>query len=277
MIGITTPDGESRAVYTYDPFGKPLTATGTMAAINPLRYRGYYYDKESGLYYLKSRYFDPGICRFINADSFASTGQGFVGYNMFAYCNDNPVNLYDKNGNDPASAVAKWTACAWWLSFVDGPIPICDIVYWGGIGILALYAVIVMSDESDNSVSNSLSSGQYTDYPELSEDIYSAGNRFNLPPSRKVKINMDHILSGHSAGGNRGPNKDRFPKWVTPSLIEKAIRQAYEHAHKAGPMRFSFDHGVEVTKQFFRGEWVGGIIEFWYNYTTKTIETAWPK
>ena len=68
-----------------------LTATGTMASINPLRYRGYYYDTESGLYYLKSRYYDPNICRFVNADSFVSTGQSIVGCNMFAYSNTIPA------------------------------------------------------------------------------------------------------------------------------------------------------------------------------------------
>ena len=51
-----------------------------------------------GLYYLRSRYYDPEICRFINADSFASTGQGIIGYNMFAYCNNGPVNKEDQEG-----------------------------------------------------------------------------------------------------------------------------------------------------------------------------------
>lgn len=69
-----------------------------MASINPLRYRGYYYDQETGLYFLMSRYYDPAICRFINADSFASTGQGILGYNMFAYCLNNPVNWEDLTG-----------------------------------------------------------------------------------------------------------------------------------------------------------------------------------
>ncbi len=52
------------------------------------------------MYYLKSRYYDPNICRFINADSYASTGQGFVGYNMFSYCSNNPTNLVDRFGKD---------------------------------------------------------------------------------------------------------------------------------------------------------------------------------
>ena len=69
-----------------------------MADINPLRYRGYYYDTETGFYYLQSRYYDPVVSRFINADKYASTGDGLVGYNMFAYCSNNPVNYSDPSG-----------------------------------------------------------------------------------------------------------------------------------------------------------------------------------
>jgi len=86
------------ASYTYDPYGKVLTATGDLAEINPLRYRGYVYDTETGFYYLQSRYYDPTTCRFINPDSYASTGQGILGHNMFAYCNNNPCCHRDDNG-----------------------------------------------------------------------------------------------------------------------------------------------------------------------------------
>jgi len=57
-----------------------------IANLNPLRYRSYFYDAETGFYYVSSRYYDSVVGRFINADSYASTGQGFLGYNMFAYC-----------------------------------------------------------------------------------------------------------------------------------------------------------------------------------------------
>ena len=70
----------------------------TLGTTNPLRYRGYVYDTEYELYYLQSRYYDPEIGRFLNADAFASTGQGFVGNNMFAYCGNNPVLYLDSNG-----------------------------------------------------------------------------------------------------------------------------------------------------------------------------------
>ena len=100
------------ASYEYDPWGKVTSVKGSSGAIlsleaypnhiahvNPIRYRGYYYDNETGFYYLQSRYYDPIISRFINADSYGSTGQGFLGTNMFAYCNNNPVNYADPEGN----------------------------------------------------------------------------------------------------------------------------------------------------------------------------------
>ena len=88
---------------------------------------------------------------------------------------------------------------------------------------------------------------------------------------------MDHILSGHGSGGNRGPNKDRFPSWMTPEMIEMAIRFAYKNATKAGKLQYSWQKGVEMVRQFYRGRWGNMIIEFWFNFTTNTIETAWPK
>ena len=100
---------ESVATYEYDAWGNIVSSSGRLAEINPLRYRGYYYDNETGFYYLQSRYYDPENHRFINADSYASTGQGFLGVNMFAYCSNNPVNNFDNDGKRQghASAIAK--------------------------------------------------------------------------------------------------------------------------------------------------------------------------
>ena len=78
---------------------KTTDATGiNFAELNPIRYRGYYYDSETGLYYLQSRYYNPEMGRFICADAFAATGQGFVGNNMFAYCENNGATYYDPSG-----------------------------------------------------------------------------------------------------------------------------------------------------------------------------------
>ena len=103
--------GTLRARYIYDSWGnvikavdgngKEITDKNSVAYINPIRYRGYYFDSETGLYYLKSRYYDPQVGRFINADGLVSTGQGVLGNNMFAYCNNNPVNNVDPTGQLP--------------------------------------------------------------------------------------------------------------------------------------------------------------------------------
>ena len=88
--------------YTYDRWGNILSVTGSKAATvgkaNPFRYRGYYYDEESGLYYLQSRYYDPATGRFLNADKYISTGLGVIHTNMYSYCKNNPVNYWDPTG-----------------------------------------------------------------------------------------------------------------------------------------------------------------------------------
>lgn len=102
------------ATYEYDPWGKLLavkdadgnaiTSSGHAAIKNPLRYRGYYYDIDSGFYYLQSRYYDPQIGRFINADrQTVGVNGNFIASNLFAYCLNSPVGMSDSTGNWP-----KW-------------------------------------------------------------------------------------------------------------------------------------------------------------------------
>ena len=104
VIGIINSNGATVVEYKYDAWGNILSVTGSLAstlgAANPFRYRGYYYDTESGWYYLNSRFYDPQVGRFINADSYVSTGQGLSGYNMFAYCLNNPVVRIDVAGTE---------------------------------------------------------------------------------------------------------------------------------------------------------------------------------
>lgn len=117
VTAIYGADGIVRAKYTYDSWGNtlsitdangtPLTeiygegsiAAGNIGTLNMIRYRGYYYDSESGLYYLQSRYYDPQVKRFLNADGYVSTGKGLLSTNMFAYCGNNPVNRIDPAGH----------------------------------------------------------------------------------------------------------------------------------------------------------------------------------
>ena len=107
VVQIIDANGVMQAEYVYSPWGEIISAEGDLAEINPLRYRGYYYDSETGFYYLQSRYYDPENHRFINADTKASTGQGFVGTNAFVYANNNPILLAD-DGGDTAEIILDY-------------------------------------------------------------------------------------------------------------------------------------------------------------------------
>lgn len=93
--------GNAVVSYTYDPWGVP-TATGNtiIAEINLCTYRGYDYDEDTGCFYLQSRYYDPSAGRFLNADDSEILGlsDSILGYNLFAYCVNNPINSFDRNG-----------------------------------------------------------------------------------------------------------------------------------------------------------------------------------
>ena len=107
VLGITEANGNLIAQYLYDDWGKLVsidtadeeasTAYREIAEANPLRYCGYYYDSETGYYYLQSRYYDPEICRFINADVMIDT-QSTLGINLFSYCENNPIMYFDPDG-----------------------------------------------------------------------------------------------------------------------------------------------------------------------------------
>ena len=110
-------DGNRVVTYNYDAWGNILSISGTKASTigryNPFRYRGYYYDTETGFYYVSSRYYDPGIGRFINADAAVGQIGNVQGTNMFTYCFNNPVNMSDPTGNWPKlSTIFKVVAVA---------------------------------------------------------------------------------------------------------------------------------------------------------------------
>ena len=114
IIGIVDSAGLILAIYTYTPWGQLLTIErksgsvsfdndGLIGSINPIRYRGYYYDNETRLYYLNSRYYDPFVGLFLNADDgISGVGGDICGYNLFSYCFNNPVNMSDASGAWPS-------------------------------------------------------------------------------------------------------------------------------------------------------------------------------
>ena len=221
------------AKYAYDPFGQVLSVTnasGTaisataanVANYNPFRYRGYYYDTESGFYYLQSRYYDPEICRFINADNYASTGQGFLGCNMFAYCNNNPVQFTDTTGD---------------FFLVD------DLVLAAGLLIFAVVVVVVYTPPVQEAIRNLADAitDVFVNTIENIEDIVSKTKE----ASKKKKEKKQTRKSGKEA------SKDK-PSWVNEKMIDKNLT-AQQNAtkllnEKYGPGNWKKGAGEEFNQ-----------------------------
>ena len=167
-------DSKLIGTYEYDLWGKPVSTTEASAGIdtdgilskNPLRYRGYYFDNETGFYYLQSRYYDPGVRRFVSADSYMSTGQGLTGHNMFAYCLNNPICCVDSQGA-AAEVIAPLT-----YTTIAGGTNAWNPVGWALLGAVAVTGVICIGvgiyEESKNSRGSAetvaLPKGQISDY-----------------------------------------------------------------------------------------------------------------
>ncbi len=134
-------DGEVKACYTYDAWGNhrvfAVDADGTktditdsrpshIGNVNPYRYRGYYWDNETKLYFLQSRYYDPEVGRFLNSDDVSYLDpESIGGLNLYAYCVNNPIMSVDPGGT-------KWN----WLKFIGGLVVAAIVV----VGVAALTA-----------------------------------------------------------------------------------------------------------------------------------------
>ena len=116
VIGIYNSSGTRIANYSYDSWGNctPKTlVSNNFSTYNPIRYRGYYYDRETRLYYLNARYYDPAWRRFISPDDTAYLDPDTPsGLNLYAYCNNDPINFSDPNGHDPE----------WWQWVISGTL-----------------------------------------------------------------------------------------------------------------------------------------------------------
>jgi hypothetical protein len=186
----------------------------------------------------------------LNADSIDNTVVGgLLTANLFAYCLNNPVNLTDPDGAFAQLALAGAYGTYLGTAYAAGGANFWNPVGWAILGVAVVSTVAIIG---------------YT--------VYEATKKpkpVNLPSWKKITLDMEHILSGHGPEGNRGgPNKDRFPWWMTAAAIEKAVKEAYRY-------------GEVLQRQgervFMRGPWGDSYIEMWVNTATKVIESAWPK
>ena len=112
IVGPLDNSGTLVVEYKYDAWGKPIAATGSLAATldkrNPFRYRGYVYDEETGLYYLRSRFYNVAVGRFLNADSCVGKISVLEQHNQFSYCANVPVGLRDESGQSFLSELKRF-------------------------------------------------------------------------------------------------------------------------------------------------------------------------
>ena len=111
IVAILDESGNTAVSYGYDAWGAPLWCTGelaeTLGKVQPFRYRGYVFDWETGLYYLRSRYYNPGWGRFVNADAHMSFSKKNTAYNLYSYCNNSVTTQKDIYGTDPEPATQE--------------------------------------------------------------------------------------------------------------------------------------------------------------------------
>ena len=144
--------------YDYDAWGNCTvvyehSSYGDLAEINPIRYRGYVYDFETGFYYLQSRYYDPQVRRFINADSYVNPNGDFLGFNLYAYCSNNPTNYIDPTGEawyHWALGAAVVAACA-----------VATIVTCGGFAAAATAVTLVASGTAAATTASTVAAGAF--------------------------------------------------------------------------------------------------------------------
>ena len=186
IVAVYSEDGTKLISYTYDAWGNFTTTysnggAATTATYNPFTYRGYYYDAELEFYYLNSRYYDSNTGRFINADIYINANGDILGFNMFAYCGNNPVM-----GSDP---LGKWTiswggnvsACCFvgvsysWNLVIDSSGNIAFQVSKSNLFKKGGYGAGIMMGTPSIGVSNAFTWTKYDTYESLEGEGLSLG------------------------------------------------------------------------------------------------------
>ena len=204
------------ADYDFDAFGNETVSTDTY--YNPMRYCGEYYDAETGLIYLRARYYDPSIGRFISEDPHWNLGNMIYGdkeyeedeikqpdiqaisqaSNLYMYCLNNPLKYADPSGESYALA---WGGSTWWIAGVDGPLPIGEAVYVGGALVAAALdgAIFLASRNNQRGLEQGMSRNQKEKFQRELEDYkkqMGRGPGDHLPWAILVEI-ANHIKESY--------------------------------------------------------------------------------
>ena len=184
VAAILDSSGTMVASYNYDAWGSCTVYNSSDAAIgdlNPLRYRGYYYDAETGFYYLQSRYYDPAICRFINADGLFT--DGFVGSNLFAYCVNDPVNTVDPTGNFAITATVA-------------------LITFGIALVATALAVGISSSPGFQGAVEGLCESVGSVAEQIKEKLTNSFAKIKKPPNYRKDTEVHHIVAQRATGAD---------------------------------------------------------------------------
>ena len=259
-------DGVVVATYLYNAWGELIASSGTMAEANPLRYRGYFFCQGSGFYYLQSRYYDPVIGRFINADAteiIFDSRQNQLRYNLFAYCDNNPVNFIDPGGFHPLAAIGA------------------DMLFRLGAAALALIASFMIVEHADEIVAGAGAIVESIAAPAVTAPVATA------PPPSTAAPPVSRPSTGGSTPANPPPpgnNQNRgFRSWTQGNFrhnLQVFSGQSGQgmHAHHVFPVQFSSQflragininlpwYGTWLAPTFHRAIHAAGYNARWFNF-----------
>ena len=278
VMQIVKADGTAVALYAYDPWGKIIGITNgdgttandtSIAKLNSLRYRGYCGDTETQWYYLQSRYYDPITRRFINADSLASTGQGILGTNMFAYCGNNPVVRVDKNGEGWETV---WDIISFFASVVDVYNNPSDGWAWVALVGDFLDILVPFFGGAGESVKAYRLANKTADIIDTAVDGYG-----NLSRAKEFGIKSYKALRKEIAGSGLQAHhivEQRLVKHLgidSTSMLCVALTPA-EHQKFTNAWRHAFKYGINYSKEVSIND-IWRVAQDIYNLNSRRIST----
>ena len=225
VIGIYNSSKSLVAKYTYDTWGNLLSITNASGADisstdgiwtqNSIRYRGYVYDSETKLYYLQSRYYDPETCRFINVDNAISgIGGSLQGYNLFAYCMNNPVNMDDADGNWPEWLKEAGNRIVHTVKFIAktviAPLKAITVELGWGVGFGAKFDVKIAGVPIELGAMNT-----------STDSISYSNNKFDMRNTTSSRLSMN-ISGVIDVSENQGVSHSYFDNNCTCNIFKSS-------------------------------------------------------
>ena len=275
IVGIMNEAGYKVVSYTYDAWGNPYNPTyvyhsGVSAAdranveLNPFRYRGYYYDSETGYYYLQTRYYNPDLGRFLNADSLINQSS-ILGYNSFAYCLNNPINMSDSTGHMPFFLVTAAIGAV--VGAIAGGIIAAnnDGNVWAGIGIGAAAGALIGTGAgmaigaalagSIAATTGAVASGGGALVSTVAAGGAGAGATFIADNMQNAGAEISNVVTKtfdrvpKNPGSPFEPGKTGLQQGVDPStLIPQKDLTTLDPQRMANAVKYGGDHAVIVSK-----------------------------